>query len=68
MKVMIDIPKDFEKHFNQDKFKDSLERIKYDVNSLEQDALSWRYDVEIIDMLIVAFEKAEVIHSTCTLE
>lgn len=68
MKVMIDIPKDFEKHFNKDRFKDSLERIKYDVNSLKQDALSWRYDVEIIDMLMVAFKKAEVFHSTCTLE
>lgn len=68
MKIVLDIPKEFEKHFNNDKFKDSLERIKYDVNSLKQDALSWRYDVEVIDMLMAAFEKAEVFHSTCKLE
>ena len=68
MKILLDIPKEFETHFNNDKFKDSLKRIKYDVDNLKQDALSWRYDVEIIDMLMVAFEKAEVFHSTCTLE
>ena len=68
MKILLDIPKEFETHFNNDKFKDSLERIKYDVNSLKQDALSWRYDAEVIDMLIVAFEEAEAIHSTCKLE
>ena len=31
MRIEIEIPKEFEKHFNQDKFKDSLERIMADI-------------------------------------
>ena len=27
MRIEIEIPKEFEKHFNEDKFKDSFERI-----------------------------------------
>lgn len=32
MKIIIDIPQEFEKHFDNDRFKDSLERIKADLN------------------------------------
>ena len=31
MRIEIDIPKEFEEHFNQDKFKDSFERIMADI-------------------------------------
>lgn len=66
MKLVIDIPKDFEKHFSEDKFKDSLERIKADLN--EDFVFAGNYERELLDMLVVAFEEARVIHSTCILE
>ena len=31
MRIEIEIPKEFEKHFTEDKFKDSLERIMADI-------------------------------------
>ena len=70
MKVMIDIPKDFEKHFNKDRVKDSLERTKNDVcYGIEHDeTISGIYEIELLDMLVKAFEEAEAVHSTCKLE
>lgn len=44
MRITIDIPKEFEKHFSEDRFRDSLERIK----------------IELCEMLIEAFENAEI--------
>ena len=67
MKIMIDIPKEFEEHFNQDKFKDSITRITADVIS-QVYSISGDYEIELLDMLSEAFEKAESIHSTCVLE
>lgn len=70
MKLVIDIPKDFEQHFNEDKFKDSLLRLKADINyGLEHEStISGIYEIELLDMLIAAFEKAKIFHSTCTFE
>ena len=73
MKLIIDIPNEFEEHFNKDKFKDSLERIECDTqNDINKEhtipAVSGCWELELIDMLIEAFEKAESFHSTCTLE
>ena len=70
MKLVIDIPEDFEQHFNGDKFKDSLLRLKADTNyGLEHEStISGIYEIELLDMLVEAFEEAEVIHSTCKLE
>lgn len=70
MKILIDIPQDFEKHFNEDRFKDSLLRLKADTNyGLEHElTISGNYEIELLDMLVTAFEKAEVFHSICTLE
>lgn len=67
MKIMIDIPKEFEEHFNQDRFKDSIVRITADVIS-QVYSISGNYEIELLDMLSEAFEKAEVIHSTCVLK
>lgn len=66
MKVVIDIPKDFEQHFNEDKFKDSLLRLKADTNyGLEHDeTISGIYEIELLDMLVVAFEEARIIESS----
>lgn len=73
MKVIIDIPKEFERHFNNDKFKDSLERIECDIqDDINKEhtipTVSGRRELELLDMLVATFEKAEVFHSTCTLE
>lgn len=62
MRIEIEIPKEFEKHFNQDKFKDSLERIMADIkHSLENgDCLcAGRYEYETIGMLQKAFENSK---------
>ena len=62
MKIEIEIPKEFEEHFNQDKFKDSLERIMADIkHSLENgDCLcAGRYEYETIEMLEKALEDSK---------
>ena len=62
MRIEIEIPKEFENHFNQDKFKDSLERIMADIeHSLENgDCLCvGRYEYETIEMLEKAFENSK---------
>ena len=66
MKLVIDIPKDFERHFNGDKFKDSLLRLKADTNyGLEHElTISGIYEIELLDMLVIAFEEARVIESS----
>lgn len=60
MQIVINIPKEFEEHFNSDKFEDSLKRIRFDtletINST-QCALSGNYEIETIDMLIEAFKE-----------
>ena len=71
MEIIIDIPQEFEEHFNQDKFKDSIGRIAADLISqvYEEDfSISGNYEIELLEMLSEAFEKAENIHSTCVLE
>ena len=66
MKLVIDIPKEFEEHFNEDKFKDSLLRLKADTNyGLEHEStISGNYEIELLDMLAVAFEEARIIESS----
>ena len=64
MRIEIEIPKEFERHFNQDKFKDSLERIMADIeHSLENgDCLcAGRYEYETIEMLEKAFENSKML-------
>ena len=56
MKLIIDIPEEFEEHFKQDRFKDSLERILEDCK--HSAILSGRYEFETIEMLIKAFENS----------
>ena len=62
MRIEIDIPKEFEEYFNQDKFKDSFERIMADIEcSLEdKDCLcAGRCEFETIEMLKSAFENSK---------
>ena len=62
MRIEIDIPKKFEEHFKQDKFKDSLERIMADIwHSLEigNCLCAGNYEYETIEMLEKAFEDSK---------
>lgn len=63
MKIIIDIPKEFEQHFNEDKFKDSLLRLRVDTNyGLEHDeTISGIYEIELLNMLVKAFQSAEAV-------
>ena len=65
MRIEIDIPKEFEEHFKQDKFKDSLERIMVDIkHSLENgDYLCCKYEYETIEMLEKALENSRQAYS-----
>ena len=66
MRIEIDIPKEFEEHFNQDKFKDSFERIMADIkHSLENGncLCAGRYELETIEMLENAFENSKSAYS-----
>ena len=53
MRVTIDIPKEFEEHWKNDRFEDSLNRLKADAH-----CLAGNYEKETIDMLIKAFNTA----------
>lgn len=68
MKIIIDIPKEFENHFNGDKFEDSLQRTRYDIHKAivgnHFNNLSGRYELELLDMLTDAFENSEVVNET----
>ena len=57
MKVLIEIPKEFEEHFNNDRFKDSLERVRADIQ-YHGYPLSGLYELELIQMLQNAMAKA----------
>ena len=62
MKIEIEIPKEFEEHFKQDKFKDSFERIMADIwHSLEigNCLCAGRYEYETIKMLEEALENSK---------
>lgn len=64
MKLLIKIPKEFEEHFNNDKFEDSFERIRADIKvNLENETtqLSGNYEMELAEMLKDAMSKAEVV-------
>ena len=64
MRIEIEIPKAFEEHFKQDKFKDSFERIMADIkHSLENGECNClcagRYEYETIEMLEKALENSK---------
>lgn len=63
MRIEIEIPKEFEKHFNHDKFKDSFERIMVDIKHASQNGdclCTGRYEYETIEMLEKAFENSKL--------
>lgn len=58
MNIILHIPKEFEEHYNKDRFKDTLERINIDVRSLKFTGLSGQYELETLEMLITALSRS----------
>lgn len=66
MRIEIEIPKEFESDFKQDKFKDSFERIMADIGrslEIEINVCAGRYEYETIEMLKKAFEDSKSAYS-----
>ena len=60
MKVTINIPKEFEEHYLNDRFVDSLERIGADIKyalKTSQFLSAGNYELELIEMLKNAFKE-----------
>ena len=60
MRVTIDIPAEFEGHFAFDHFRYSLGRIAYDLRTYEGEPLSGRYEIETVEMLADALQRAQI--------
>lgn len=56
MKVVIDIPKDFEGDYIADKFKDFFSRVIADIDC---NGMCGRYEKEIAEMFLKAFDDSE---------
>jgi len=58
MKLVIDIPEEFEEHYNMDHFVDSFKRIETDIKvRIGTGTFSGLYELELIEMLREAFSK-----------
>ena len=55
MKITIDIPREYERDFIADKFKDFFSRVIADIN---YDGMCGNYEKEIAEMFLEAFDKA----------
>lgn len=56
MKIIIELPDEFEEHFDFDRFQDSFMRICGDIRT--KDGLSGNYEYELADELKKAFKVA----------
>ena len=54
MRIEIEIPKEFEEHFKQDKFEDTLHRLNADAH-----LIAGNYEKETAIMLIKAFKESK---------
>ena len=59
MEILIEIPKEFEKSFKEDRFEDSLHRLNADAH-----CLAGNYEQETLIMLIKAFKNAKIFGQT----
>lgn len=57
MHILIEIPKEFEMHFESDRFRDSLSRIKHAVVE-DRHIICGLYELEFMEMLTKAFPNA----------
>lgn len=55
MKIEIEIPKEFEEHFNQDRFEDTLHRLSADAH-----LIAGNYEQETAIMLVKAFKDGKI--------
>lgn len=55
MKVEIEIPKEFEEHFKEDRFEDTLHRLSADAH-----LIAGNYEQETAIMLINAFKEGKI--------
>lgn len=55
MKIELEIPKEFEEHFNQDRFEDALHRLSADAH-----LIAGNYEQETAIMLIKAFKDGKI--------
>ena len=60
MRLIINIPKEFEQDFNKDRFEDSFARVASDIESFGFQ-LAGRYEQETITMLREAFRNCKVL-------
>ena len=58
MNIILNIPKEFEEHYNKDRFKDSLSRVAFDIRSYNYEGLAGNYDIEALEMLIKALDRS----------
>lgn len=58
MRLVIELPDEFQQHFEVDRFQDSFMRINGDVSTRE-DRLSGRYEDELLTVLKEAFKGAK---------
>ena len=58
MQIILNIPKEFEEHYNKDRFKDSLSRVAFDIRSYNYEGLAGNYDIEALEMLIKALDRS----------
>lgn len=66
MKIEINIPKEFERHFNQDKFENSLERISAGIkHSLKNGNYVYgtKYEYETIKMLEEVLKNSKSVYN-----
>lgn len=56
MKIQIQIPKEYESHFSEDKFEDSLRRLSADAHFL-----AGNYERELATMLVKAFKESKIV-------
>lgn len=59
MKIVIDIPEVFIEHWEMDRFKDSLRRMKADAEFCELLSENYEFEAELCEMLITAFAEAK---------
>lgn len=57
MKIIIDIPKEFERDYNEDRFEEFFSRLLCDIN---YKGICGNYEKETVEMFIRAFDESEV--------
>ena len=61
MKLVIEIPEEFEVHFDCDRFENSLKRLREDAHSL-----AGNYEKELANVLIKAFKNSKILTKSAT--